>query len=98
MVAASMASRAEPPCARIDQPAARARWQPDLQASTASSGMFHAPPGTMRDGFIRKASQRKRKMDNRTSKSEIQKWSSRKEKQIYDRGHGQRNTPFTEKK
>jgi len=26
------------------QPAARARWQPDLQASTASSGMSHAPP------------------------------------------------------
>src|SRR5438552_18923579 len=71
MTAASMASRAEPPRERMDQPAARARWQPDLQASTASSGVFRAPPGTMRDGFIRKAPQRRRKMENRNSEREI---------------------------
>src|ERR1700674_2383979 len=52
MTAASMASRAEPPRVRMDQPAASARWQPDLQASTASSGMSHAPPWTIREGFI----------------------------------------------
>src|SRR6266699_2254069 len=52
MMAVSMASRAEPPRVRMDQPAARARWQPDLQASAASSGMSHAPPCTIRDGFI----------------------------------------------
>ena len=44
MMAASMASSARPPFFRIFQPASRARWQPDLQASTASSGISQAPP------------------------------------------------------
>src|SRR5580692_10700024 len=51
-IAASTACSAEPPCERIGQPASRARRQPELQASTASSGISQAPPCTISEGFI----------------------------------------------
>src|SRR5215470_15045254 len=52
MIAASTASSAEPPRDRMDQPAARAFWQPSLQAAAASSGISQAPPCTMSEGCM----------------------------------------------
>src|SRR2546422_3163238 len=51
-IAASTASSAGPPRDNTHHPASSARPQPSLHASNASSGMSHAPPWTIRDGFI----------------------------------------------
>ena len=49
-IAASTASIADPPRDRMFHPAASAARHPSRHAATASSGMSHAPPCTIKDG------------------------------------------------
>src|SRR5262249_51506426 len=72
---ASTASSAEPPAARIDQPAAKARWQPALHASTASSAISQAPPCTINEGFMRSKAWQNRFAESKRTRRSVSSYS-----------------------